>query len=212
MDASPCSPQPRLRGRGSTEKPCAAGYLGSQRDVTRNSDYKWEIKLQLRHTSFSLSVCLLIYPRGECGFHHVIYFKLRLDALQETVGQVQVVWLVVGVTGCTLGTVKVCRAGGAACAPRPSCHKLDTGSWGCVAEVVVLHKPSRKHSQSLKVSSHLFNVSRALWWDQRDLRSSTSILLCACSVGEPSGWADRPATALGSWSVGRPTWGCGRSV
>lgn len=79
------------------------GYPGSQGDVTRNSDYKREIKLQLRHTSFSLSVCLLIYPRRECGFHHVIYFKLRLDAFQETVGQVQVVWLVVGVTGCTLG-------------------------------------------------------------------------------------------------------------
>lgn len=77
--------------------------------------------------------------------------------------------------------------------------------------VVVLRKRGRKHSQSLKVSSHLFSVSRALWWDQRDLQvQHFHFALCRCCGGaqrlgglasDGSGELVRGAADVGLWSL-----------
>lgn len=75
----------------------------------------------------------------------------------------------------------------------------------------MLHKPSRKCSQSLKVSSHLFNVSRALWWDQRDLQAQHfHFALCLFCGGaqrldgpasDGPGELVRGAADVGLWSL-----------
>ena len=74
------------------------------KDITRNNDCVGSLNKGTQMStktylfSLRLSVCLLIYPRREHGFHHVMFLD-SLDAFQEIISQIQVVQFIVGVTG-----------------------------------------------------------------------------------------------------------------